>query len=260
MKDKSVGYSIKLAGHRGYKDKEIENSKKAFLRAVEEDLDYIELDVRKTADNIPIIFHDVKLNRMIKNQKGKVQNYTLEELKSFAYKDGQKILTLEEFFSYFNTKTDYIIDIKDNSTETELISLLRKYKLEKRAIIQTKNKSLLTSIYRKAPDLNYALYRGYMGYLGKIGTFLKLNKILALIFYYIDVKPYPIKYLSSDGPFLYHELISLLKKKGIKIILGALRTHKFVQQAIKWNVDIIICNHADYIKKLLNRHKIKSIK
>jgi glycerophosphoryl diester phosphodiesterase len=258
MKEKPTEFSIKFAGHRGYKDKEIENSKKAFSKAVEEDLDYIEFDVRKTADNIPIIFHDEKINRMIKNQKGKVQNFTLKELKSFEYKDGQKILTLNEFISYFNTKTNYIIDLKVAGIELELIKLIRKNKLERRTIIQTKNKKLLIKLYNLAPDLNYALYRGYMGYLGRIGKIMKLHKILALIFYYIDVKPYPIKYLSSDGPFLYYELISLLRKKDIKIILGALRTHQYIQQALRWNVDIIICNHADNIKKLLNHHLINN--
>ena len=61
---------IEISGHRGYKDKEIENTKAGFLRAIEENLDYVELDIGVTSDKVLVVFHDRKINRLL-NGKGK---------------------------------------------------------------------------------------------------------------------------------------------------------------------------------------------
>jgi glycerophosphoryl diester phosphodiesterase len=193
------------------------------------------------------------------NKKGNVENYTLEDLKSCVYPDGQRILTLEEFFSIVDGQVDYILDLKVKGIEKKIIELVRVNNLEKRIIIQSQSKNIIKKLYKLAPDLDYALYRGYMGNLGKLGSILKLHNLLAYTFYSLNIKPYPIKYLSSDGPFLYHELTSLLKKKGIKIILGSIRTHKYIKNIKKWNVEIITCNHVEYIRSLLKSYEKKAL-
>ncbi|MFX0073326.1 MAG: hypothetical protein ACFFAO_19790, partial [Candidatus Hermodarchaeota archaeon] len=119
---------------------------------------------------------------------------------------------------------------------------------------------VIIDFYKLAPDLDYALYRGFMGKLGKLGKALKLNKILALIYYYKDIKPYPIKYLSSDGIFLYEELISLVrKKKGLLIILGAIRVKYYLKYVKKWKINIIITNDAEYTRMLLKYYQIRKM-
>ncbi len=246
---------IKLSGHRGYKAKEVENSKAGFLKAINENLDYIEFDVRKTKDNVPILFHDTKINRLVKNKRGKIEKYTIKQLKSFQYRDGQKILSLEEIFLLANGKIKMILDLKVQGIETEIIQLIRKYNIEKAIIIQSLLGKVIKICHKIAPDLEYAIYRGYLGmignYLGMIGKFLYLHKILAHIFYNIKIKPYPIKYLNIDGIFIYDELISLAKNQGLKIILGARKPEKYLKYLGKWKVDIINSNNPKKIKELL---------
>ncbi|TFG01296.1 MAG: hypothetical protein EU542_07190, partial [Promethearchaeota archaeon] len=185
--------TIKIAGHRGYKDKAVENSKQAFLKAIEEKLDYIEFDVRKTLDNIPVIFHDENLSRMLKGNKGKIQEFALDQLKKFNYEDGQKILTLEDLFSMTHGKIGYILDLKVMGIESKILELVRKYKIENQIILQSKYKKVIIRFHSLAPDLSYALYRGFMGKLGKFGKVLRFNQILALIYYYKDIKSCPIE-------------------------------------------------------------------
>ena len=244
--------NFKFSGHRGYKDKSIENTKESFLKAIYENLDYIELDIRKTKDNMPIVFHDKKLNRMLSKKRGKIENYSLKELKTFEYKDGQKILTLEEILYLIKGKIKIIFDLKIKGIESKIIALIRKYNLEDDVIVQSKKGAIINNCYRIAPDLDYSLYRGFLGKMWAFGDILKIHKITAPIMYYIKVRPYPIKYINLDGPYIYDDLISLCHKKGIKIILGSWKVKKYVKYAVKWNIFIINSNNPEKIKKYLN--------
>ena len=72
----------KLVAHRGLHDKDKgvpENSLAAFQLAVERG-HAIELDVRITADNQLIVFHDLELKRMT-GVPGQVTRWTLRDLK-----------------------------------------------------------------------------------------------------------------------------------------------------------------------------------
>ena len=251
--------SFKFSAHRGYKDKSIENTKESFVKAIDENLDYIELDIRKTQDNIPIVFHDKNLTRMLSEKKGKIKNFSLKQLKTFEYKDGQKILTLEEALSILHGKIRIIIDIKIEGLELKIIELIKKYNLEKDVIIQSKTGIIINDCYRIAPYLEYSLYRGYLGKLWFFGDLLKLHKLLAPIWFNIKVRPYHIKYINLDGPYIYDDLITQCHKNGIKVILGSWKINKYVKYARKWNIEIINSNHPENIKKYINYYDRKGL-
>ena len=153
---------VKLSGHRGYKSKEIENSKAAILRAIEEKLDYVEVDVRKTSDNVLVLFHDKDLNRLLK-KKGSIDKFTIEELKTLKYEDGQQILTLQDFFELIQDKIKVILDVKVGRFASQIIKLIKKYKLEKDVIIQSSSGMILKQFYKTYPHLAYCIYRPYLG-------------------------------------------------------------------------------------------------
>lgn len=243
---------IKLSGHRGYKDKEIENTKDGFLRAIRERLDYVEIDIRKTSDNIPVIFHDRKINRLL-NGKGKLKNLPLEKFKSLQYKDGQELLTLDSYFALVKGKIKSILHIKSKGLEHEIIELIKKYSLENDVIIQSAYGKILNRLYSFAPDLNYALYRVFIGNIGKFfGNKIKLHNIIAPISYWFLIKPFRIQYISLDGPFIYDSFVSIMHRKGIKIILGAMQTERYLKYIEKWGIDIINANNPEKIKNILN--------
>ena len=246
----------KFSGHRGYKDKSIENTKESFLKAIEEDLDYIELDIRKTKDNIPIVFHDKKLNRMFNKKRAKIEEYSLKELKTFEYKDGQTIQTLEEALLILKGKIKIIIDIKIKGLESKIIQLIKKYNLMNEVIIQSKRGKIINNCVRIAPSLDYSLYRGYLGKLWAFGDILRLHKILAPIWFNVKVKPYKIKYINMDGPYIYDDLIEICHQNGLKIILGSWKIKKYVKYVRKWDVYIINSNDPDKIKKYINYYRI----
>lgn len=80
-----------------------ENTLIAYKRAHDKGLIYVECDISFTKDNIPVLLHDNKIDRT-SNKKGKVNKYTINELKKFdfgswfniEFKD-ERIPTLKEF-------------------------------------------------------------------------------------------------------------------------------------------------------------------
>ena len=237
--------NIKLSGHRGYQDKEIENTQAAFEKAIEEKLDYVELDLRKTSDEKIIVFHDRKINRLL-NGKGATFNYSLRQLKEFTYSDGQTILTFKELLDLTKGKIHLILDVKAKGIEEKIINLLKEYGMEKDVIIQSHLGIIIKRFQKIDPNLNYAIFRTFMG------KQLIPRRFFAKLFYKRFVKRFSVKYLNIDGPFIYDELLTILKEEGIKIILGALKVEKYLEFVEKWKIDIINSNNPEEIKRVLN--------
>lgn len=83
-----------LIGHRGVRGETIENSVPGFLLAVDQGADFIELDVRLTADGILVAFHDEDLERLT-GAPGNVEETRLSELPRLLPGD-ERIPTLGE--------------------------------------------------------------------------------------------------------------------------------------------------------------------
>ncbi len=90
-----------VAMHRGDWRNFPENSKGAILSSIALGADIVELDVQRTKDGRFILNHDATLDRTTTG-KGKVADYTLDEIKKFKMRDAKgkatdyEILTLEE--------------------------------------------------------------------------------------------------------------------------------------------------------------------
>lgn len=114
-----------LYAHRGLHDNKgdaPENSMKAFERAVENNYG-IELDVQLSKDKVPVIFHDFTLERVC-GQKGKVQDYSYEELRGFSlYGTEEKIPRLEDFLKMVNGRVPLIVELKVEWTDVSVCPL-----------------------------------------------------------------------------------------------------------------------------------------
>lgn len=246
-------FKVNFSGHRGYKGKEIENTRAGFLRAIEEKLDYVEFDVRKTKDGAPIVFHDRRIDRLL-NGRGKVRNYTLRELQEFRYKNGESILTLEEFFILTSEKIKEILHLKSKGIADVVIQLVKRFNHESDVIVQSASRRILSEAYAIAPEIEYAIYRSFIGSLGRVGKLTRLNKLTAPIFYRMLVRPKFVKYVSLDGPFMYDEFIAMAIKRGLKIILGAMWPERYLKNIEKWNIWLINSNDPAKIKDLYKKY------
>ena len=122
--DRLAGKEFQIIAHKGASGLAPENTMAAFEKALELGVDQIELDVRHTADEEIIVFHDQRLDRIAKDTLGNqvtgdVHDYTLEELKQFdvgtwfdsQFKD-ERIPTLKEVLDFIDGRVTVLIEIK----------------------------------------------------------------------------------------------------------------------------------------------------
>jgi glycerophosphoryl diester phosphodiesterase len=114
---------FEIVAHRGIPTEAPENTIASFQRAIELGADAVELDVRLTADKIPVVYHYYYLQENT-SVSGAVFDFTLEQLRNVkvfcksnpAVKDG-RISTLSEILEMFSGKIGFEIEIKGPEPE-----------------------------------------------------------------------------------------------------------------------------------------------
>ena len=92
---------IRIYGHRGARGDIVENSIEGFKYTFVLGIKAIEFDVVVTKDNIPVLFHDYRLNKdMVKDSSGnwlsdtgpKILELTYEELNNYSIESTNRIV------------------------------------------------------------------------------------------------------------------------------------------------------------------------
>lgn len=102
-------------GHRGASGVRPENTLSSFKLALEQGAAGLEFDLRLTADNKVVVFHDDNLERMA-GRPERIADLTLTELKKVSLREGERIITLREVLDEF-PDTPLIVELKDEGEE-----------------------------------------------------------------------------------------------------------------------------------------------
>ena len=107
---------ILIASHRGkFSSSVMENSPLAFLTAIGEGADMVEMDLEETKDGVIVAHHDDTMDRLFHNP-GKVGDYTYEEITGMALYNYvgeicvEKISTFEEILDALKDKNILVLD------------------------------------------------------------------------------------------------------------------------------------------------------
>ena len=103
----------KLIGHRGVKNLKPENTIESITTAFELGLECVEIDVKVSKDNIPLLLHDDTLDRTT-NGSGLVCDFTFDQINQ-----------LDAGYFFYNSKTD--IKVPNLSSVLDLIKRKQKY-------------------------------------------------------------------------------------------------------------------------------------
>ena len=155
---------VEITAHRGDSSKALENTLPAFEKAIESGSDWIELDVNETKDNVPVVFHDCNLKRIM-GKDIKIRDLTLEELKALhpagsmgpAFKD-IKIPTLEEVLDTCKGKIHIDIEVKEDSSQSSdftdrVIQLIRDKGMVDQCMITSFDYNVLVKAKAAEPSL-----------------------------------------------------------------------------------------------------------
>ena len=154
-----------VLAHRGASEYCPGNTMLSFYTGVYLGAPGIETDVRRTKDGTLVLFHDATLEKAM-GQLGSISDYTLEELKGFAMeKNGLRdyIPTLEAFLEAFGRMDQtFAIELKDSEIEDDVVALIHRYGLEKKAMITSFHLEYLQKVHALDPALK-------LGYLVRAG-------------------------------------------------------------------------------------------
>ena len=113
---------IKIVAHRGASGQPgVENTLESFQKAIELGVDMVEYDVRKTKDNVLVVYHD----KNFADQP--VSWYTYEEMEKEAKNRGFHVPLFVEVLELCNGKVFMDIEIKETGFENRVVKLLHKY-------------------------------------------------------------------------------------------------------------------------------------
>jgi glycerophosphoryl diester phosphodiesterase len=119
---------LRIGGHRGAPDVAPENTAAGFEAAAKAGTEYIENDIRRTADGALVVMHDPTVNRTT-DGRGSVSRLRLDELRAldagvrfdrrFA---GERILTLEEFLAWIEARPPFgaVIEAKSDGVGADI--------------------------------------------------------------------------------------------------------------------------------------------
>lgn len=145
-----------LAAHRGahtpYQGSCRENTLQAFEYAIHLNAQMIELDVRKTRDNVFIVYHDEKLNKA--------------HIKELTYMDIRKrspieIPTMEETLIRTRGKIKLDIEVKESGYELDLMRLILQYLKEDEFVISSFIDESVKTIKTSFPRVKAGLLLGH---------------------------------------------------------------------------------------------------
>lgn len=121
--------SIEIVAHRGASAYEPENTLRAIRRAIEFNVDAIEVDVRASRDGRIVAIHDERLERTTTG-KGYVRDHDLAALRELDAGLGERIPTLHEILATVNRAVPVLLEIKEPATVDAVVSVVREHDAE----------------------------------------------------------------------------------------------------------------------------------
>jgi glycerophosphoryl diester phosphodiesterase len=221
---------LKIAFHRGAKRYAPENTLLALEKAIALGADFVELDVRVTADKQPLLLHDATLDRTT-NGHGPVSKLSLAEVQKldagswfgrpFA---GTRVPTLDEFLAAIRGRAQLYFDAKNIPPEQLADALARHGLVDDTVVFQgpaylVKLRAIEPKIRRMPP-----LYRTE-----------QLEKLIE------TVAPYAV---DAAWENLSAELIAHCHEREVKVFSDGIdESLEDYTRAIGWGIDLIQTDH-----------------
>ncbi|NOZ64745.1 MAG: glycerophosphodiester phosphodiesterase, partial [Caldiserica bacterium] len=207
-----------IVGHRGAAGLEPENTIKGFQKALEIGVDYVECDVHLSLDGYPVVIHDATLDRTTSG-KGKVEDYTLDELKKLDTGKGEKIPVLEEVMELVRGKAGLIVEIKQPEARDVIVKKVKEGSLEGDVLLASFDARVLK-------DVPAEIGRALLSYRDPLLSFYIAREISAA-------------FLGLKYTLINQKVVDKAKKEGIKLLAWTVNEEEDISKMIDLNVDAI---------------------
>ena len=241
---------VLVIAHRGFSGAAPENTLSAFRKAIEAGSDMIELDVHLSLDGEVVVIHDDTLNRTTAG-KGRVSDYTLEELKrldagswfsrAFA---GERIPTLQEVLDLCRDRLRVNIELKAGDPGQYTVIDLSDRSLREveqagmadHVLFSSFDPAAIKRIQMKKPGIPVALI-----------TARSWNSPAGL------AKEVCFTILNCRSKTLNRNNLSRAHQEGLRVNVWTVNTEKEMAHFVSMGVDGIITNYPDRLVRVLQK-------
>lgn len=216
-------------GHRGAMGYEPENTLLSFKKALDLQVDAIELDVHLCKTKEVVVIHDDTVNRTT-NGKGYVVEKTFSELRLLDAGKGQKIPALQEVFDLIKRKIKINIELKGRETAKPVSEIIEKYVREKGwqcddFLVSSFNRHELLEFSKLKPEIK----------IGLVTTKASLDLAVKIKAHSVNVR-----YDAVNKNF-----VSTAHKKGLMVFAWTVNNSKDIKRIKSYGVDGIFSDFPD---------------
>ncbi|NQU30966.1 MAG: glycerophosphodiester phosphodiesterase [Anaerolineae bacterium] len=234
-----------IFAHRGASAYLPENTLAAFELAYQQGADGIELDVKLSADGIPVVIHDATVDRTT-NGSGRVADLELATLQKLDAGDGQKIPTLDEVFASIGGQLLINVELTNYKTPTDqlvskVVEVVEKHALSKSILFS----SFFSNNLKQAATLLPQTPRGLLALPGLLGWWAR-----TFGFRFGDYQALHPVYKNTTP-----QLIDRVHRMGKRVHVWTVNTADEMRQIAKWNVDGIFTDDTQLAVEILERAK-----
>ena len=228
---------MKVFAHRGASGDFPENTESAILEALKVGVDGIEVDIQSSLDDYMVI-HDSWLDRTTSG-KGRVSNFTANELSKLDAGNGEKIPTLQQLFDWNNNKSLLNIELKHTfELERFVAQLERNIKANKiskvNILVSSFDHHQLQWLKSKLPWLK----------IGALTSSIPINYAK----FASDLNAYSVH---ADKTFINKAFADDAKKRGLKIYAYTVDREQDIALMLEYGIDGIFTNYPARTKAYL---------
>lgn len=233
-----------VIAHRGASGEAPENTLAAFELARTQRADMIEIDVRTTADNALVIFHDNTSQRW--NERADlIESLTLAQVRDIRI-GGEMIPTMDELCDWARSAGMPLnVEIKSHGIEAAVAASLRSFDLVEQVIVSSFYPDVLAALRSVAPELPRAVLMG-------TDTWKPAVRVR---------EAWPLRALRNLDAAAWHpanalplldRMTRLVRKQGFKVNVWTVDDPTTMRHLIELGVDGIITNLPARLRSILD--------
>lgn len=234
---------IMITAHRGASHGAPENTRASIELAIAEQADYVEIDVRMTADGVPVLMHDRALFRTtgVVNEIDKV---TYAELRVYdigrRYAEqyaGERVPCLRDILAEYGGELRFNIELKDRESRSlteAVVELIATYDLERQCVITSDSYEQLTWV----KEANENIKTGYI-----------LSMVYGEIFHCEAAD-----FFSVRSDYVTEQLVRGAHEKGKAVHAWTVNKAYEIMRMQALGVDNIITDKPAYVREILRGH------
>ncbi len=221
--------SVLKIGHRGAAGHAPENTLSAIQQGIALGVDFIEIDVRRTADGALVILHDETVNRTT-DGKGRIDRLLLREAKQLNAGNGETIPTLEEAIRVIAGRAGLLLEVKVNGTAQRVVETVQRAALTDPVIYASFLHDELTQVHTFDPTAPL------MALFGKLPRDPVAHAVT-----------HEASYVGLRHDTATHRLVEACHRAGLLVCIYTADNPRDIQHGLALGIDGVISNYPERI-------------